>query len=432
MKNVLMILTLAAGTAVAAPSVTVTSVSQAADRTVAVAYNLSGGPAIVTFGLTVGGEAVGGDLLTGGLDCKPQPTGDVMKRVATGDHSFTWLPSPALNAQLRSGQARLAVRAWPLDNGPDYMVVNVQPGATDRVRFYPDLASLPGGLLSNRLYRTGAIVLRKMPAKGVKWKYQNFSTATYHVTMPCNYYIGVFEITQGQWFNVYGETLRPNYDTLGYEGLPMEKVSYRDIRESTDNNPNETYMFPNPPNPDSFLGKLRTLSGTGFAFDLPSEIEWEYAARAGYSGNASSGYWNNGVAYSGSTWGTDMPGRHKSNQATTGWPTGDYAAEVGRYAPSDWGVYDMHGNVWEWCLDWYMSAGQDATTAPNLVNAAGKYAYSGTAATVEGQYRSVRGGCFSATDGTWFLAGKRNAKESIAPSVRDRTFGFRIVCKLGE
>ena len=441
MKKTMIIVSMAAGAAwAAAPTASIGSVVQDADSTVTVSYTLSGAPAVVTFGVLTNTAAdasgswvaVGGEAITGGADAKPQPEGDVFRCVETGSRSFKWRPSSALADAFSGGGARLTVTVWPLGNTPPYMVVNLLPGANDRVSYYPDADSLPGGLISNVLYRTGALVMRKIPAKGVKWKFQNFSTAAYQPTMTNNYYMGVFEVTQAQWRNVYGAMLSANAGEIGNGMLPMETVSYRDIRESVGTasaagEADERYMYPNPPCPDSFLGKLRSL--TGIDFDLPSEIEWEYAARAGYSGNASgsNAYWNDGTPFDSSN-PSAMPGRNFDNRLTSGYPTADSPAECGSYAPSDWGLYDMHGNVFEWCLDWYVAAAQDTVGVAGRVNAAGKYL--GSAPTTEGTYRVARGGCFRTQTITDCLAGNR-AKNSLSPTLRDRTYGFRVVCRAG-
>ena len=106
-----------------------------------------------------------------------------------------------------------------------------------------------------------------------------------------------------------------------------------------------TYNWPSTAEvePSTFIGRLH--SRTGFNFDLPTEAQWEYACRAG----TTSKYNNGGDSES------DLKklGRYKGN-ASDG--KGGYSSAhttVGSYEPNAWGLYDMHGNVYEWCLDWY-------------------------------------------------------------------------------
>ena len=112
---------------------------------------------------------------------------------------------------------------------------------------------------------------------------------------------------------------------------------------------------------NKLYGKLRAK--TGIDFDLPTEAQWEYACRAGSSGD-----W--GLLADGSMGTLDAMGWYEGNSSSQ-------THTVGTKTPNAWGLYDMHGNVWEWCLDWYSSSG-----------------YSGTdpVGATSGNYRVQRGG----------------------------------------
>jgi formylglycine-generating enzyme required for sulfatase activity/tRNA A-37 threonylcarbamoyl transferase component Bud32/DNA-directed RNA polymerase subunit RPC12/RpoP len=133
------------------------------------------------------------------------------------------------------------------------------------------------------------------------------------VTLTKDFYLGVHEVTQAQWRAVMPNNLNPSY--FKGDNLPVETVSWEDCQE--------------------FCKKLSQMDGK--RYNLPTEAEWEYACRAGAQ-----------TAYS---FGDDL------NQL------GDYAwyadnsglktHEVGTKKPNSWGLYDMHGNVYEWCQDGY-------------------------------------------------------------------------------
>jgi formylglycine-generating enzyme required for sulfatase activity len=114
----------------------------------------------------------------------------------------------------------------------------------------------------------------------------------------------------------------------------------------------------------SFLGRLRAK--TGLTFDLPTEAQWEYACRAGTTGALHDGTVN--IASETVDASLAQLGRYAYNGGRpngTGTPvvscaTNEATAEVGSYIPNAWGLYDMHGNVFEWCLDGF------DTTNPQL------------------------------------------------------------------
>jgi len=126
------------------------------------------------------------------------------------------------------------------------------------------------------------------------------------------FYMGKYEVTQGQWEAVMGSN--PSY--FKGRNLPIEKVSWNDVQ--------------------SFVQKLNQKENKEL-YRLPTEAEWEYSARGG---NQSRGY-----TYAGS---------NEINEVA--WSTensGNKTHKVGTKAPNELGIYDMSGNVWEWCQDWY-------------------------------------------------------------------------------
>jgi formylglycine-generating enzyme required for sulfatase activity len=184
-------------------------------------------------------------------------------------------------------------------------------------------------------------------------------------------------------------------------------VSYYDIRE----NPDNSAISPNWPasaqvHADSFMGKLRAKTGYP-GFDLPTESQWEYACRAGTATALNSGY---KLTNTGKDPRMDEVGRYWENGGSgTSQNCAPSAgmALVGSYLPNAWGLYDMHGNVWEWCLDWYGT-------------------YPGTATDPKGAssytHRIVRGGSFDR-----FASTCRSAYRTFDyPDDRINFHGFRV------
>lgn len=165
------------------------------------------------------------------------------------------------------------------------------------------------------------------------------------VTISKDYYIGETEVTQELWTAVMGTN--PSYFTSDSQ-LPVELVSWNDCQ--------------------TFITKLNSL--TGATFRLPTEAEWEFAARGG---NKSQGY-----TYSGS-----------NTIGNVAWYTDNSSSKthvVKTKSPNELGIYDMNGNVWEWCQDWYGSYSSAAVTDPQGASS--------------GSYRVFRGGSWlsNATD----------------------------------
>lgn len=142
------------------------------------------------------------------------------------------------------------------------------------------------------------------------------------------FYLGAYEVTQGQWRAIMGTN--PSRFT-GDPDLPVESVSWEDIQE--------------------FICRLSQKEG--ITYRLPTEAEWEYAARAGTT-----------TAYS---FGNDTTQLGK--YAWYGGNSGNKTHPVGQKRPNAWELYDMHGNVWEWVHDWfeaYTTGAQTDPTGPSL------------------------------------------------------------------
>ena len=404
-------------------------------RRVTVRYDLDEA-AVVTMDVLTNGVSIGGANIQA-------VTGGCFKKVAAGNnHVVTWNPHLSWpDHKFGAGVVSVRMTAWALDNTPDYMVVDISAAAQPNTQtYYPSADFVPGGV-TNSLYKTTTLLMRKIMAKDVTWtmgsttlENQNRQAereATHQVKLANNYYIGVYEITQSQWSQVAtNSTISANFTTERFM-RPMEKLSYNEIRNAANTTTaNASYNWPNAPNPSSFLGLLR--SKTGIDFDLPSEAQWEFAARAGNG----VGYWNDGSAILNANPDANLNllGRYESNggrmpsgtsyvDPATSCGVTNGTAIVGSYAPNDWGIYDMHGNVWEWCLDWYAD---DITAHGGKVNI-DSATPANTLSGASGAYRVTRGG-------SWYHAAgycRPAFRYYGTPAVRDGNRGFRVLCSAG-
>ena len=276
--------------------------------------------------------------------------------------------------------------------------------------------------LNDDTCRTTELWLRQIPAGTFKMGSpegevdRNNNETQHKVTLTKPFYIGVFECTQAQWEYVMGKGNRPSYfnNDACYDTRPVQNVSYDMIRGEEEGS---GWPDSNAVDSTSFMGVLRAK--TGLMFDLPTEAQWEYACRAGTTEALNSGknlenaekdanvaevgrYWyNGGGMLVNEVW------TNPSQDCDTTYGT----AKVGSYPPNNWELYDMHGNVWEWCLDWWDGSAYGTADATNPVGDA------------TGSNRVLRGGCF-----TFSARSCRSAYRFFSGTVgRYYGYGFRVV-----
>ena len=190
-----------------------------------------------------------------------------------------------------------------------------------------------------------------------------------HRVTVSSFYMSKYEITQKQWVEIMGS----NPSSFKGDNLPVELVSWDDVQE--------------------FIRKLNAK--TGKQYRLPTEAEWEYAARGGTK--------SKGYKYSGSN--------TLSNVAWSDENSGGETHPVGSKMPNELGLYDMSGNVWEWCWDWYGDYGSSAQTNPTGPSS--------------GSYRVNRGGSWRSY--AWDCRVTYRFNYSY-PGRRRNSIGFRLVC----
>ena len=213
--------------------------------------------------------------------------------------------------------------------------------------------------------------------------YREASETRHKVYISRPLYMQTTEVTLGQWRAVMGSGF---FDRRrGTDDSPVVRVSWFDTQK--------------------FIKKLNGL-GEG-TYRLPTEAEWEYAARAGTDTAYS---WGNEIDCSRAMYSNNPNKSDRCSEAVRSMGIEpSMPAPVGKYPPNPWGLYDMHGNVWEWVSDWFA----EYDTA-EVVNPQGPHA---------GSMRVKRGG-------SWFKHGYscRSANRAYGhPTNRLRTTGFRVV-----
>lgn len=264
-----------------------------------------------------------------------------------------------------------------------YCVVDLSSGSNASSYPVTYLAEPPSGGFNTDEYKTTKLVLKRIEA-GSFVMGADQTEESHRVTLTQPFFCGIFEVTQKQYELVAG--VNPCSSTSYGKGdtYPVHYMSYNMIRGAS-----KGAEWPSSSDVDStsFMGKLRAR--TRVDFDIPTEAQWEYACRSGTSTTYSYGDTANGDYM----W-------YKGNSSSKSHPVGSKHA-------NPWGLYDMHGNVWEFCLDWYgtLTYGNDP-----------KGSSSGT-------QREDRGG-------SWF-DGPDDCVSSyrgiIGPAWGDRMHGFRIV-----
>ncbi|MFC1856510.1 formylglycine-generating enzyme family protein [Thermodesulfobacteriota bacterium] len=209
---------------------------------------------------------------------------------------------------------------------------------------------------------------------------RHYDEIQHRVTLIKGFYLGMTEVTQEQWRKVMGNN--PSSFTDCGENCPVDSVSWYDVQK--------------------FIQKLND-SERGTRYRLPSEAEWEYACRSGTVTHFNTG---NCLSTSQANFDGRMPlpdcpgGRYRESPVP-----------VAMFPANGWRLFDMHGNVWEWCQDWY---GKKPTG--DVVDPVGP---------LSGKYKVIRGGAWHFMDHDCRSANRDRSH----PDRGLNTIGFRLVCE---
>ncbi|MBR3220947.1 MAG: formylglycine-generating enzyme family protein [Kiritimatiellae bacterium] len=268
----------------------------------------------------------------------------------TGAKVAYWRPDRSWGGQtVTDGRIRAVVTAWATNAPPEYMAVDLENDCL--VSYYSDKEAVPGSV-GDDMYKTRKLLMRKVPAAGVPWtmgssiyeEYRSENETPHRVTLSDDFYIGVYEVTRGQW--AYCGLADPS--EFSWPGrsmmLPLHKADYRNVR-GTD----KIFMRTGSEvGSGTFLDWVRKHAGV--AVDLPTSAQWEFACRAGKGGAVYQGYF-----------GSKDTSQSIADMKRIAWFAdnssegcdGAQVHEVGLKEPNAFGLYDMIGNVSEWCLDFY-------------------------------------------------------------------------------
>ncbi len=308
-------------------------------------------------------------------------SGEINRKVSAGTgHAFSWTAYKDWPDRTVTNFTAL-ITAWPPLRPPVYMAVDLRESAAEpRVRYYASSNAVPGGV-TNRIYKSNYLLLRRIPAAMVRHR-QGSPTGTpvrgnnetaHYCTLSEDYYMAVYEFTEAQFALVGGSRAKTtSFDVTAGEDsqyYPLSGVYWK-------NNIRGNVGVAAAPAANSILGNLRSRAGLS-TLDLPTDAQWEYACRAGtdttlYNGTESGYGGNTAAGY--------------ARALALAWFDGNadgHPHEVGLKVPNAWGLYDMLGNLREWCRDGNAAYANDADVADPVLT---------------GSFM-LRGGCYA--DGTY-------------------------------
>ncbi len=331
---------LATASFAAAPVVDNISLNATGAKTV-VTYDLSGVAGIVTMEIQTNTVAdLSGEWVALDGCLVRNATGDVSCVVQPGSGRRIEWPTKDVLGDVVIKNARAKLTAWSTNAPPDWCIGDLT--GADVARYYTSTNYFPLGFDSD-VYKTSKIVYKRVRAKGKSFSMgqptaiDSYSGGGVHpVTLTRDYYLAIYETTQAQYH--YATGLKSPYnvsqwptDKMYYDSKLPFLVGWWDNIRGGDFAANGYEDVSD----SSFVAKARTK--TGLLIDLPTEAEWEFAARCG-----------------GMRTKTQLVNGEDATLTNVAWiatNSGGDCQDVGLLLPNDWGFYDMIGNVAEWCVD---------------------------------------------------------------------------------
>ena len=387
------------------PKITNVSVSSPKGGALNVSYDLDEA-AIVTMTVSIGGMNLTAETVR-------TLVGDVNHKVAAGTaRTIVWKAyKDCKGLKVAAGQLSVSLTAWPSVRPPDYMVCDLRAESSERIRYYASSNDVPGGV-TNRMYKSDYLLMRRIPAAMVRHRQgspvgttvRGDNERVHYCTLSEDYYMAVYEFTEAQYALVGGSRAKASDFSANedFNYYPLSGVYWKDnirgdVRASA------------APASGSIVGRLRTRTGLT-TIDLPTDAQWEYACRAGtdttlydgteagYGGASAAGYERAKVL----AWMTDNSDGHPH--------------EVGLKPANAWGLYDMLGNIREWCRDGNAAYANgddvaDPVLSGNFIMRGGSY-HDGTYNCTSSARNDSHGGWSGEQNGNW------------------RFYGFRVMCAI--
>ena len=339
-------------------------------------------------------------------------SGDINRKVSAGTaRTFTWKARKDWPDH-QVANFSVKVTAWPPLAPPDYMAVDLRADAeAPRIRYYASSNAVPGGV-TDRRYKSDYLLMRRIPAAMVRHRQgspvgttvRGGNETTHYCTLSEDYYMAVYEFTEAQYALVGGSRAKASdfSENEDFDYYPLSGVYWK-------NNIRGNVGVAATPESSSILGRLNARVGL-MTFDLPTDAQWEYACRAGttttlydgtesgYGGSSAAGYERAKVL----AWMTDNSDGHPH--------------EVGLKPANAWGLYDMLGNMREWCRDGNAAYANDDDVADPVLS--GSFIMRG------GSYHDGTYNCTSSArnDSHAGWSGEQNGNW--------RFYGFRVMCAI--